>query len=118
MGRFNHKKCRHPRCPPTIIPRSEVELQCELNVPLSLRRVDLPHHSRSQGKSGGTTRKVQYWMVEEVDEISLELQCHILGNVKVLVNTQIDVGVSWAPERTDPAVAVRAGSRLAKGTWV
>ena len=67
---------------------SEVELQRQLYVPWGLGSCNLPHRG-SQGHVWG----VELDVVESIDEVGSELQTKPLRYLKVLMQTQVYVGV-------------------------
>jgi len=61
-----------------------VELQRELDIPRGLSAGDLPHRGVDAG-----VWDVELNMVEEIDEVSSELQLEPLRKLEVLMDTQI-----------------------------
>jgi hypothetical protein len=64
-----------------------VELDRELNIPLSLRSVDPAHHSGTERKGRRASRKIENRVIEQIYEFSSEFQTFALADTKILVQT-------------------------------
>src|SRR6185312_16222061 len=88
---------------------SIVKLERQLNVPWRLRAGNLAH-----GRSKAHIRSVVLNMIEEVDEVTPELQSDPFRDWKVLMQAHIHVGITRRPEATKlrSAISERAGGGL------
>src|SRR6267143_2675258 len=84
------------KTPASIIHRSVVEFQSELDVAWGLRTGEEPH---PRTHSGRATIRVQIHPIESIKEVGAELQPHSLTEGEVLLQAQVHVRVSRSTYR-------------------
>src|SRR5215475_988648 len=80
---------------------SEVELERQLYVPRRLGICNLPHRWPN-----ARIRRLKVYMVKRVDEVGAELQLEPLRHLKVLVQAEVQVGVTRCAQAAELRCAV------------
>jgi len=97
------KKCRQPELPAPLYEfASVIEFQRQLYVPHRLGAGDLTHTSVARNRIWGYAQthvwSIVLYVVKEIDEVGTELQPESLRNRKILMQTQVNVGVMGRAE--------------------
>src|SRR5215468_3107635 len=82
-----------------------VQLQCQLNISGRLGTLNLAY-----GCAQAHVRCVQLYVVKGVDEVGPELQFEALGDLEVLCQSQINVGVMRPAQPAELRSAISKGS--------